>query len=182
MRLFIAIDLPDQVKNRLLGLRADIPGARWVPVEQLHLTLAFLGEVDEEQCKTVAAELGKIRSSGFKLRFNRLGCFPHHRQPRVLWAGLDPEPLLLKLVRLVQKTALDCNILPDERPFAPHITLARFKQPSAEEVGIYLGRHSLLKLEPLVVSDFFLFQSQLSSMGAVHTPLERFSLLESGKL
>jgi 2'-5' RNA ligase len=180
MRLFIAIELPEQLKKRLGGLRTDISGARWVPLVQLHLTLVFLGEVDADLCKSLLAALGAIKAPGFRLRFNRPGCFPHHRQPRVLWIGLDPEPLLLKLVRQLQQTVLDCGIPLEEKPFTPHITLARCKIPAEHAVNLFLEQHARLNLEPFDVQEFFLFQSQLTVRGAVHTALGSYSLREYG--
>lgn len=176
MRLFIAIDLPEPVRNRLADLRADIPGARWVTPEQLHLTLAFLGEVDESSSEQLQAELAKIRSGAFILRFGRAGCFPHPRNPRILWVGLQPEPRLLQLAQLVRETALSCGIPQEERPFAPHITLARCRQPAVKEVGGFLARQTGLEGERVMVREFILFQSVLTAKSALHTPLKRFPL------
>lgn len=176
MRLFIAIDLPEAVKSRLDSLRADIPGARWVPPEQLHLTLAFLGEVDAAGCETLSAELAKIKAEGFTLHFSRLGCFPHPRSPRILWLGLQPELRLLQLARLVRAAVLSCGISQEERPFAPHITLARCRQPAVQEAGSFLARRTGLEGEAVVVREFILFQSVLTSKSARHNPLQRYPL------
>lgn len=177
MRLFIAIELPDEVKRLLDRLRSDIPGARWVPAEQLHLTLAFLGEVDEESMKRLTGELAGIQAPGFDLRFSGTGCFPDRRRPRVLWVGLQPEPLLSSLASLVRKAVLSCDIPQEERPFSAHVTLARLRFPAAREVGAFLDHPQQHELPRVSVREFILFQSSLTPKGAIHTPVKVFPLL-----
>jgi 2'-5' RNA ligase len=177
MRLFIAIELPDEVKRLLGRMRGDIPGARWVPVEQLHLTLAFLGEVDDATAKLLTAELTTIQAPGFELRFSGPGCFPDRRRPRVLWVGLEQEPLLSSLASLVRKAVLSCNIPQEERPFSAHITLSRLRFPAVREVGAFLDQPQEQELPPLFVREYVLFQSRLTPQGAIHTPVKTFPLL-----
>lgn len=180
MRLFIAIELPDEVKRLLGRLRSDIPGARWVPLEQLHLTLAFLGEVDEATMKRLRGELAAIQAPGFDLRFGGTGCFPDRRRPRVIWVGLEPEPLLSSLASLVKRAVLSCDIPQEERPFSAHITLARLGFPAAREVGAFLDQPQKQELPPVSVREFLLFQSSLTPKGAIHTPIASFPLLAPG--
>src|ERR1700681_1095754 len=131
MRLFIAIELPDDLKMALGRLKVDVPGTRWVPTEQLHLTLAFLGEVEEKTAGELSEGLALIQTPPFQLCFSGPGCFPDCRRPRVLWAGLEPHPRLMHLAAEVHGAALACSIPQEERPFSPHITLARLKFPAA---------------------------------------------------
>jgi 2'-5' RNA ligase len=176
MRLFIAIELPAEVKKLLTGLRTAIPGANWVPPEQLHLTLAFLGEVDEATCALLGEKLAEIVAPGFTLQFSSSGCFPDRRRPRVIWAGLSPSPLLTALAEQVSKAVRSCGIAQEERPFSPHITLARCRQPAGREVSAFLEQHRQLTLPPVNVREFILFQSLLTRQGAIHTPLRQFTL------
>lgn len=176
MRLFIAIELTDELKKALGRLRSDIPGARWVPAEQIHLTLAFLGEVEEKTVKKLTGELARIQAPAFELRFTGTGCFPNRHRPRVLWIGLEPEPSLTELAARVQAAVLACGIPQEERPFSPHITLARLKIPASSEAGAFLDQHQQENLPPLSVPEFTLFQSRLTPKGAVHTPLKNFAL------
>jgi len=176
MRLFIAIELPAEVKRLLAGMRAAIPGARWVPPEQLHLTLSFLGEVDEATCTLLAEKLTEVAAPGFELHFSASGCFPDRRRPRVLWAGLTESPLLTSLAEQVNKIVRHCGIPVEERRFSPHITLARCRQPAGREVSAFLEQHQLLKLPPVRVQEFILFQSRLTTLGATHIPLRKFPL------
>ncbi|KAB0669657.1 RNA 2',3'-cyclic phosphodiesterase [Oryzomonas sagensis] len=176
MRLFIAIELPGEIKRQLEGMGTGIPGGRWVPADQLHLTLAFLGEVDDGTLRQLTGALARIRVPGFTLRFNGTGCFPDLRRPRVLWAGLEPEPKLDDLASLVREAAVACAIAQEERPFFSHITLARLKLPAPREVEAFLTRHRTLELPPIDVREFLLFQSRLTPQGAIHTPVQGFAL------
>lgn len=176
MRLFIAIELPDNLKAALGRLRVDIPGARWVPPEQLHLTLAFLGEVEE----TAVGELGKalalIQMYPFQLSFSGTGCFPNRHRPRVLWAGVEPQPRLMQFAARVHEVVLACGIPQEDRPFSPHITLARLKFPAVREVDAFLAMPQKQELLPFPVSEFTLFQSMLTQKGASHVPIRIFPL------
>lgn len=176
MRLFIAIELPDAVKRALAGLRLDIPGARWVPAEQVHLTLAFLGEVEEAVLGRLAGELVRIQVTEFQLGFSGSSCFPDRRRPRVLWVGLEPEPHLTHLAAGVRAAVLACGISQEERPFSPHITLARLRLPPPRGCDAFLDQHQKLILPPVPVEEFTLFQSRLTPQGALHTPIRSFQL------
>jgi 2'-5' RNA ligase len=157
-------------------LRTDIPGARWVPTEQIHLTLAFLGEVDEAAVERLSGELARIRAPGFRLCFSGTGCFPDRRRPRVLWVGLVPHPRLKQLAAGVREAVLACGIPQDERPFSPHITLARLKLSPSRGCDAFLDRQPEQQLPPFPVQEFILFQSRLTPQGALHTPVRSFPL------
>lgn len=176
-RLFIAIDLPDDVKAELGRLRVELPGVRWVPPSQLHLTLAFLGDVPGERLAGLTGRLAAIKASSFRLRLGGLGCFPHRRNPRVLWVGVEPEPLLVSLAQRVRDGLAECGIALEERPFAPHITLARIRQSAAGGCAPFLDRPGGMPAVTLAVGEFILYESRLSSGGAQHLPLARLRLV-----
>ncbi len=175
-RLFIAIDLPEVVRQELCRLNVPIPYSRWVPVDQLHLTLAFLGDVGDERVAGLARALGQVSAAPFELHFDRLGCFPSRSRPRVLWVGLKPEPLLLTLADRLRDLLRDCGIPQEDRPFSPHITLARLKLPAARECASFLDQPLELNRLSVPVQEFILFESRLTAAGAIHTPLKRFPL------
>ena len=176
MRLFIAIELPEDLKMALGRLRMDIPGAHWVSMEQIHLTLAFLGEVEETTVEQLTGKLARIHAPGFKLCLSGTGCFPNRRRPHVLWVGLEPEPRLNDLVASVRSAVLACGILQEERPFSPHITLARIKLSPPRDFDAFLDQHQKQKLPQFSVREFTLFQSRLTPQGAVHIPVRNFPL------
>lgn len=175
MRLFIAIDLPPELKQALAKLRCELPAARWVPAEQIHLTLAFLGEVEEASAWRLNTELTRIQLPSFTLTLTGPGCFPHRQRPRVLWVGVAPEAGLTNLVAAVQIAIRDCSLPVEERPFAAHITLGRLRFPAPREVGIFLDQ-PLPHLPLLPVEEFILFESRLHPQGVEHRPLTRFPL------
>lgn len=176
MRFFIAIDLPDELKLALGKLRVALPGARWVTAEQIHLTLAFLGEVEEERVGQLSAELAGIQQPPFTLALTNPGCFPHRQRPRVLWVGLAPEARLTQLAAQVQAAILACGLPGEERPFSAHLTLARLKFPAPREVGAFLDQTLPEPFPALPVREFILFESRLNPHGAEHLPLARFPL------
>jgi RNA 2',3'-cyclic 3'-phosphodiesterase len=180
MRLFVAIELPGEIKRQLEGMATGIPGSRWVPAAQLHLTLAFLGEVDDDALKQLTGALAAIRAPGFTLRFSATGCFPDRRRPRVLWAGLEPEPELDGLAFLVREAVKACAIPLEDRPFLPHVTLARLKFSPPRKVEAFLACHGKLGLPPVDVLEFILFQSRLTQQGAIHTPIRVFAISAEG--
>lgn len=180
VRLFIAIELPDELKVELDRLRDALSGARWVPVGQIHLTLAFLGEVDQATTAELTAQLADIQRDAFMLSLAGIGCFPDLRRPRVLWIGVKAEPKLLRLAESIQQTVLAAGISLEERPFSPHITLARFKLPAARELGAFIDQHGKKTFKSFSVREFTLFQSQLSRDGAVHIPVRNFPLINGG--
>ena len=145
-RTFIAIALPDGVKDALARqiayLRKRLPASvRWVPAESLHLTLAFLGELDDARLAEAeqATEVAAREASPFALHLTRPGSFGPARSPRVLWAGVsgagaDLAALGNAQARLAAGLELR-DFPPEERPFSPHLTLARIKEPLPDEVG-----------------------------------------------
>jgi len=176
MRLFIAIELPAELKQALARLHCDLPGARWVPAAQIHLTLAFLGEVEEASAWRLNTELARIHLPAFTLTMTGLGSFPHRQRPRVLWVGLAPEEHLANLVAAVHSAIRDCGLPLEERPFSAHITLARLRFPAPREAGAFLDQTLPPHLPPLPVHEFILFESRLSPHGVEHLPLTSFPL------
>lgn len=180
MRLFVAIELPDQLKARLAAMRHDIPGARWVTAEQLHLTLAFLGELPQERLEPLCGALAGVQQHPFELSFERYGCFSHRGRPRVLWIGFEPQPALAQLADQIKKAMASCGITLEDRPFSPHVTLARLKEPAQHEVAVWLASSANNKLPHLEVREFVLFESTLAPQGAVHRMVRVFPLTAAG--
>jgi 2'-5' RNA ligase len=175
-RLFIAIDLPEEIREELCCLRTPIPGGRWVPESQIHLTLAFLGDVETSRVAELTGRISALTAPPFRLCLDRLGCFPSRSRPRVLWVGVRPEPLLTSLADRLREILRECTIPQEDRPFSPHITLARLKLPAPRENAIFLDRPFRLEKQTISVEEFILFESRLTAAGAIHTPLKRFRL------
>ena len=168
VRLFIAIDLPATVKHRLGGLRAGVPGAKWVGDEQLHLTLRFIGEVDNEVFADVAEALATVSVAPFPLRLSGVGHFPPRGAPKVLWAGVQDGESAARLHRKIEARLRDLGLPPDRRKFSPHVTIARLKATPIGGVRDFLAINRLFASEGFPVSDFHLYSSRLGSGGAIH--------------
>jgi len=168
-RLFVAIDIPEEIKQDLARLTGELPGAAWVPAGQIHLTLRFIGEVGPQPFAAVKAALSGLRFTGFPLAIRGTGHFPPGRHPRVLWAGVEPSDGLDRLYGELGLSLLAAGIPPEERPFSPHITLARLKESAPARVSSFEGRHGGLAYPPLPVREVVLYSSTLKSEGAVHS-------------
>ena len=168
VRLFVAIDLPEPVKDRLGGLCAGVPGARWVSREQIHLTLRFIGEVDNGLFSDIADELAGVAVEPFPLRLRGVGHFPPRGQPKVLWAGVEDGAPVARLHNKIEARLQRLGMPPDRRKFSAHVTLARLKNTRIGRVRDYLAQHGLFAAESFPVSGFHLYSSRLGAAGAIH--------------
>jgi 2'-5' RNA ligase len=167
IRLFVALQLPEAVREQLVALEGGVPGARWASEEQMHLTLRFIGEVDGNVANDIDDALAGIRAPAFTLELAGVGEFGG-KTPRALWAGVRSNEALLHLQRKVE-TALQRIVLPPEsRKFSAHVTLARMKGAPQEKIVQFLTHHALFASEPFTVADFVLFSSQLSHGGSIY--------------
>lgn len=187
MRTFIAIDLPETIRTELGKLQAAFRAAssrlshqesdtRWTRQEGIHLTLKFLGEVPNDRVHQITealAALGPIEK--FQLEVKGFGFFPNARRPYVLWVGVEAPPALGELAKRVEDAMEKLGFAREARPFTPHLTLARFKmprpQPALQERINQAQERSLGRFE---VSEFFLFESKLSSAGAEYHKVAHF--------
>jgi 2'-5' RNA ligase len=168
-RLFIAIELPKACREELAALDPRIKGLRWLPQSQLHLTLSFLGDVDNEREEKLRAELTAVRLPEFFLTIRGMGAFGGHR-PTVVWAGVGTgHPHLFALHHHLQDAVLRAKIEPDLRPFHPHVTLGRARGVSRASLLPLLRRHAETEFAMVKVSGFILCSSVLDPEGAVYT-------------
>ncbi len=169
IRLFVAIELPGAVRERLADLGQGVPGARWTPAENLHLTLRFIGEVEEEIGDDIDAALDSVRAPGFDLAFERVDAFGSKERARSIWAGIAPNPALDRLQGRIESALVRAGLPPEGRKFVPHVTLARLRSAHPAHVADYLSDHGQIAFEPVKVRAFTLFSSFLSHSGAIHT-------------
>lgn len=181
MRLFLAVELSEAVRQSLAALQTELrkrcPGWRWVRAESLHLTLRFLGEVDEERdaaCRRLWRE-AVGRFGPFELGLSELGRFPPAGRPRVLWIGAraEPERTLGELAAALEDAARSAGFPAETRPFRPHLTLARAERRPRVPDPAPAGDVPVQSVEEIV-----LFRSRLGPGGARYTALDRFALQE----
>lgn len=177
-RLFIAVDLPDAVRRRLARIVADAPaGVRPVRVEQIHLTLHFLGAADDAALAGLAAGLMGIRRPAFVIDLVGAGVFPLRGRPAVLWAGVAETADLRGLHGDVAGILTACGLAPDPRPWIPHVTLARLgPRVPRDWTTTILDRRRSLAERTLPVTAVRLYESLRTAEGPVHAPVATVAL------
>lgn len=181
MRIFVAIALPEPLKQQLSALTVPIGGVRWTEPENLHLTLRFIGDVSPETAGEIQAALCDIQSPPFSLQLKGVGTFPANprKPPRIIWAGLSNPPAIQSLHEKIETTVRDLGPTPDNRPYTPHITLGRVKTAddhTVSAIGQFLERNAAFHTEAFISAEFHLMESQLSASGAKYTSLARYPI------
>lgn len=167
-RLFVALDLPDAVKDRLGRISYGLPGAAWISPEDMHLTVRFIGEVDDFQFGTIREALGGVQEKSFYLGLKGVGHFPKRGDPTVLWTGVPENDSLIRLRNRIENLLVRRGVEPEARKFHPHITLAKIKDPRAPWIGQYLVENALFAMHEIPVQGFSLYSSRLTPGGAIH--------------
>lgn len=171
MRLFVGLDLPADLRETLARTYGHLDGARWVPVENLHLTLRFIGEIPNPVADEIDHALAGLRARRFGLGLGGTGLFERQGRATTLWAGVAPREPALEHLRAKIETALQRSGLPPERRrFQPHVTLARVDQVAPHQLVAWVQAHNLLRTEIVPIGHFTLFSSLLGKEQAVYTP------------
>lgn len=178
IRLFIALDLPQDIKNHLIGMGGSIPGSRPVPEDQLHLTLKFIGDTDTALLLDIKEALRTVQVPAFSFQLSGVGHFPPRGMPRVLWAGIRPNTETITLRNKIEKVLADIDIEREHRKFSPHVTLCRLKNSPLKRVTRFLSDNAFFDTPEFTITEFKLYSSILTQKGAVHTIQETFQLLE----
>ncbi|HTS08828.1 MAG TPA: RNA 2',3'-cyclic phosphodiesterase [Candidatus Eisenbacteria bacterium] len=193
MRLFVALDIDDAIRERIVRLVEGVgpfaPDARWVKPESMHVTLKFIGERADDTLVAIKQALAQVTASTIKIDFRGYGFFPTPKSARVFWIGMEAGPELGILAAAVDKNLSLVGIAKEDRPFSPHLTLARSAGGSGSPRGnrghrpeifqILQNRLSALPVPEfgtMTSREFFLYQSQLSPKGSKYTKLAKFEL------
>jgi 2'-5' RNA ligase len=174
-RLFVAIHPPEHVRDLLIDAMDNSSDFRWLDEDQLHLTLRFVGEVERPLANDLADALSRVRAERFELRVNGLGRF-EQRSSGALWAAVEPKAPIAALAAKVERTCQAVGLEPEHRAFHPHITLARWKGRRTREVERFLEQQRGLASDPFDVTEFILFESQLSRHGAHYEAVATYPL------
>lgn len=174
IRLFTALDLPEDQKQELLGRMGGLPKVRWQTHDQLHLTLRFIGEVEENVAEEIRLLLGSLDFKPFKIRISGVGTFGTRRNPRMVWAGIEGVGELKALQGKITNVIRRAGIPPEERKYTPHVTLARLKGGNGNKLQEYLKNNRDLYLERFGVEAFHLMQSHLGNTGAHYRLIETY--------
>jgi RNA 2',3'-cyclic 3'-phosphodiesterase len=176
MRLFISIDLPKEIKDYLFNLQKEVREAKinWVSKKNLHLTLKFLGEVDEDKIPEIIKAIKEINYPSFEVSLTNLGFFPSKEKPKVIWVGLDPEDKVIDLQQKVDEALL--TVVPTEQQFQAHLTLGRIKLIRREKDFQKSLENISIENKKFKITSFKLMKSELRRSGADYGELENVDL------
>lgn len=185
IRTFIAIELPDDIQERIAAVIADAASAggrvKWVEANNLHLTLKFLGGVEEAMLTSVQNALTDIaqRSQQFTMLLRGVGGFPNFKRPRVLWVGVDAPQTLLDLQSRIESALEQIGFEREQRAFHPHITIGRVKASQGIATLVQrLSKHENETFGEVHVQQITLMRSDLTPQGPIYTPLSHHQLGE----
>ena len=174
-RLFTALEIPRDAALSLSLLRGGLSGARWIDVENYHLTLRFFGDVEGHVADEIANALDRIRRPTFSLTLSGVGAFGG-KKPHSIWAGVAASPDLLTLQAEIERISARLGLSSDARKFIPHVTLARLRNTSPDAVAIYLSARGNFAAMPFKVGRFVLMSSRDSVGGGPYVVEEAWPL------
>src|SRR5712692_5872595 len=167
LRLFVGIEFPPELKLELSLLCTGVAGARWLDAGNFHLTLRFIGEITEGLAADVDAALVQLKARRFTLQLAGTGVFGGNR-PHALWVGVERDPDLALLRDKIEQALIRVGLAPETRRFAPHVTLARLRDPVLDQLGHFLAAHAKFRADPLPVEHFSLIASFPTKAGSVY--------------
>ena len=177
-RLFVALELSEVLKEAIGEIQVGLRDARWLDEEGLHLTLAFIGEVDGSGGRRIVEALSRVEAPSIAVGLHGLGHFPLRGPPRVLWVGAAPAAELGSLAVAVRRELARAGYPPERRKFAPHVTIARFRRPPPPPgLQDYLGAYALFRTSAAPVASFRLLSSVLRPSGARYAVEAEFPLI-----
>ncbi len=180
MRLFLALDLPEKVRDYLFKVESElntgIAKVAWVSKKNIHITLKFLGEIKEEKIPEIMEKLKDIKFPEQQCKLTEIGFFPGGSKMRVIWAGLEPEDAIIRLQQRVDEILL--KMFPQDQKFKAHITIGRVR--SIKKPEVFLKKLRSIEIQPIefAVDTITLYKSDLKAHGSVYTPLQ--SIQSSG--
>jgi RNA 2',3'-cyclic 3'-phosphodiesterase len=194
MRLFLALDIPDAIRDRISlfieGVTGFAADARWANPESLHVTLKFIGEQPDSAVDQIKQSVSQIHADATEIHFRNYGFFPTAKSPRVFWIGVESGPELATLAAAIDHALSSLGIPKEPRPFSPHLTLARAagaagsprrtKTDAPNRIFHHLqeklAARPTLEFGTMTPREFFLYLSQLSPKGSKYTKLAAFDL------
>ena len=174
-RLFTALEIPRNAAMSLSLLRGGLPGARWIDVENYHITLRFIGDVDNRTADEIVDRLDRIDRPEFELSLTGTGSFGS-KKPHSVFAGVSPCEEMVALQGEIERICQRIGLPPDPRKFTPHVSLARLRSSRVDDVVTYLSGRGDFHTAPFLVSRFVLLSSRDSVGGGPYLTEEVFPL------
>ena len=176
IRLFVGIEIPEELRRRMAMLATPIDGARWVPEENLHITLRFIGEVPEDVAEDLAEALHDVKVPPFSVSIAGAGHFESRKRVRTLWLDVEKNEALQALHDRIDSRLVRSGLAPEGRRYKPHVTLARLNEARPATVRDWLASNGMFRAVPFPVDRFVLFSSHLGRNGSIYTPEVEFPL------
>lgn len=180
-RLFIGLEIPDDLRQTLSLLRGGLPGARWIDPENYHLTLRFIGDIDGGLAHEIVSMLGGVNRRPFDVRLDGLSSFGG-KKPRAIVASVAPSPSLLELQAELERRMQRVGLEPEGRKYTPHVTLARLRDSSSRQVADYLATRGLFRSATFRAERFVLYSSRASVGGGPYVIEDAFALEEPSRV
>ncbi len=180
IRLFAALAIPPDIGRALQARQTGIDAARWRPLEALHVTLRFYGEVREDFARELDAELLTLAHPPFEIVLAGSGAFGDGDGPSAVWVGVAENTHLRRLAKACEMAARQVGLKPDPRRYHPHVTLAYLRRPDPVQVAAWIETHARLQSPPIPVESFQLYSSVLSPEGSRFRPEADFPLVQTG--
>jgi 2'-5' RNA ligase len=176
IRLFVALGVPPDAADALASLAGGVPGARWSPPENLHITLRFAGEIAESLAEDLDSALSAVSVPTFEITLAGVGAFGDDLTPHTLWAGVVASDVLTRLRGRCETAARRAGLKPDTRAWKPHVTLAYLSGAEPGRVAAWVRGHNLLRVPPFRAEAFGLYSSRRSRSGSVYQLERRYPL------
>lgn len=174
-RLFTGVELPLDTAFELDLMKGGIVGARWIDRESYHITLRFIGDIEEGLAREIAYELDGVEVPSFKLRLREVNVFGGNK-PHTLYIGVEESMELRRLQSSHERICQTLGLPPESRKFTPHVTLARLRDPDLGSLHQYVTHHNLYRSRTFVVNRFVLFSSRPSRGGGPYAVEEAYQL------
>lgn len=161
IRLFTGIALPPFLYPELAPLRQQAPHVAWQPAQKLHITLRFIGEIEDHKTETMGEKLASVKIPAFRLSLQSVASFFRRRAPSILWLGVEPKEDLVALKAAINAALAELDLPPDSHAaFRPHVTIGKIKPPVKKELADFLETHKNFCTNSFAVKEFSLFESR----------------------
>ncbi|MBN8981109.1 MAG: RNA 2',3'-cyclic phosphodiesterase [Pseudomonadota bacterium] len=174
-RLFAGLEIPPDIGQTLSGLRGGLPGARWIDPENYHVTLRFIGDIDGAAANEIASTLERVNRKPFEVQLQGLSSFGG-KKPRAVVASVVPSRPLMELQAELERMMQRFGFDPEGRKFVPHVTLARLRDSSSQDVADYLSVRGYFPTRSFMASRFVLFSSRASVGGGPYVVEDAYAL------
>jgi 2'-5' RNA ligase len=174
-RLFTGLEVPEDIAFELNLMQGGVWGARWVEPSDYHITLRFIGDIDERLAREIRMSFESVEAQPFTIRLKGVGAFGGN-DPHTIYAGVAESPEIRRLQSALERQCQMLGLPPEGRKFMPHVTLARLRSPDLANVHEFLARQSLFISRPFEVSQFVMFSSRPSRGGGPYGVVDAYEL------